>query len=208
MVCFYGQHYICFFYHWASAKWVLFDDSRVKRGLTWKEVLEMCVGGKLLPCLLFFETISLKRSRRIDVSSSSSSSSSLPCPASASSPSSVFVSDSELLCNPSVSQAQAASQMATARTATGEGAERNAPCTTRGEEFFSSSDSERELGQSLPSDAWMRFLDGGCSSRKTEAEEEYGKEGLQLFCAEVRTSVRDGDLVLRWWQCGLPIYRT
>ncbi|PHJ22443.1 ubiquitin carboxyl-terminal hydrolase [Cystoisospora suis] len=186
MVCFYGQHYVCFFYHWASAKWVLFDDSRVKRALTWKTVLEMCVGGKLLPCLLFFEKISLRRSRHIDVCSSSSSASFPPSAVSTTSPlTSVFMSNSEFLsnpCSPSIPLAEVFGRGVALR----DDPERNTPGSrTTGEEFFSSSDSEREAEPSLPSDAWNRFLSGNDNGGQRKSDEEYGKEGLQLFCAEM-----------------------
>ncbi|KEP65675.1 UNVERIFIED_CONTAM: hypothetical protein HHA_248710 [Hammondia hammondi] len=151
MVCFYGQHYVCFFHHWASAKWVLFDDSRVKRGLMWKDVVSMCVAGKLLPCLLFFERISLRRAnRRIRVSSSSSAFS-------------------------SVANSLSAAPRHGVR-------DEFLACQTRGDSSRETSEDSSEESASFFGGRTHRIGDGEIWREKRA---EYGKEALQLFCAEM-----------------------
>ncbi|KYK68152.1 ubiquitin carboxyl-terminal hydrolase [Toxoplasma gondii TgCatPRC2] len=151
MVCFYGQHYVCFFHHWASAKWVLFDDSRVKRGLMWKDVVSMCVAGKLLPCLLFFERISLRRAnRRIRLS----------CSSSALSP---------------VANSLSAAPRHGVR-------EEFLACQTSGDSILETSEDSSEESASFLCGRTHGIGDGELWREK---HDEYGKEALQLFCAEM-----------------------
>ncbi|CBZ56059.1 hypothetical protein NCLIV_064850 [Neospora caninum Liverpool] len=154
MVCFYGQHYVCFFHHWASAKWVLFDDSRVKRGLTWKGVVSMCVAGKLLPCLLFFERISLRpANRRIKLS-----------------PPSAFPSSSSFGETPT----HPGNSMRRADVQRSEG--QDMCCRVMSEDSAEESPSfARRHGQRT----------GNGELWREGQRDEYGKEDLQLFCAEM-----------------------
>ncbi|PFH38139.1 hypothetical protein BESB_004800 [Besnoitia besnoiti] len=142
MVSFYGRHYVCFFHHWGSGKWVLFNDSRVTRGLTWTDVVSMCVSGKLLPCLLFFERISFAAVSRWDLR-----------PSFFPPPSSSFSS-----------------------------------CASSASSAFSSSSSGSFSASEVPAAGLRRAPPDGDRPEAPAAarrKEEYGKEALQIFCAEM-----------------------
>jgi hypothetical protein len=55
LICYYGMHYIAFFYCWARKKWVLFDDTRVREEKDWSSVVSIIVSGQYVPTLLFYE---------------------------------------------------------------------------------------------------------------------------------------------------------
>ncbi len=57
MVCFYGRHYMCFFYNKAAKMWLLFDDYNVKKVGPWEQVHHRLVNGRLQPVLLFYENL-------------------------------------------------------------------------------------------------------------------------------------------------------
>ncbi|CAI9787272.1 unnamed protein product [Fraxinus pennsylvanica] len=57
MVCYYGQHYICFAYNHESELWIMYDDETVKVIGGWNDVVPMCVRGRLQPQVLFFEAV-------------------------------------------------------------------------------------------------------------------------------------------------------
>eukprot|EP00743_Colponemidia_sp_Colp-15_P008670 GILK01009438.1.p1 GENE.GILK01009438.1~~GILK01009438.1.p1 ORF type:complete len:456 (+),score=26.12 GILK01009438.1:70-1368(+) len=55
MVCYYGRHYVCFFFNHKYNKWIYFNDRLVQVLDTWKDVLVRCIRGNYQPVLLFFE---------------------------------------------------------------------------------------------------------------------------------------------------------
>lgn len=55
MVCFYGRHYVSFFYSSRSQQWYLFDDSKVKAIGSWEAVYNRILKGSYQPTLLFWE---------------------------------------------------------------------------------------------------------------------------------------------------------
>ncbi|MQM12438.1 hypothetical protein Taro_045358 [Colocasia esculenta] len=55
VVCYYGQHYVCFAYNCQHEEWVMCDDNSVKVVGGWTDVLLMCEKGHLQPQVLFFE---------------------------------------------------------------------------------------------------------------------------------------------------------
>jgi len=59
-VCYYGRHYVAYFFSWAMQKWVLFDDSRVRIEDDWTKVANMIATGAMMPCLLFFEQLHVR----------------------------------------------------------------------------------------------------------------------------------------------------
>ncbi|CAA7395309.1 unnamed protein product [Spirodela intermedia] len=57
MVCYYGQHYVCFAYCHQHAEWVMYDDYKVMVIGGWSDVLSRCKRGHLQPQVLFFEAV-------------------------------------------------------------------------------------------------------------------------------------------------------
>uniref|UniRef100_A0A1D1YV94 Inactive ubiquitin carboxyl-terminal hydrolase 54 n=1 Tax=Anthurium amnicola TaxID=1678845 RepID=A0A1D1YV94_9ARAE len=57
VVCYYGQHYVCFAYNHQHEEWVMYDDNTVKVIGGWDDVLSMCQKGYLQPQVLFFEAV-------------------------------------------------------------------------------------------------------------------------------------------------------
>jgi len=56
MICYYGKHYIAFFFNSARKQWFYFDDSTVKMvGTEWTDIQSRCVKGHLQPSVLFYE---------------------------------------------------------------------------------------------------------------------------------------------------------
>lgn len=55
MICFYGCHYVSFFWCWAKMKWTLFDDTRIKEEKDWSSVVQTVIAGQYVPTLLFYE---------------------------------------------------------------------------------------------------------------------------------------------------------
>ncbi|OWA51518.1 Inactive ubiquitin carboxyl-terminal hydrolase 54 [Hypsibius exemplaris] len=80
MICFYGRHYVSFFYHSRYQKWMHFDDASVKViGADFSQVLAKCIKGHMQPLLLFyanpeFETTVGDDERYLTASSSDTSS--------------------------------------------------------------------------------------------------------------------------------------
>ena len=57
MICYYGKHYIAFFYNHIRKQWFYFDDSNVKAvGSEWLDIQERCIRGRLQPSVLFYES--------------------------------------------------------------------------------------------------------------------------------------------------------
>lgn len=57
MVCYFGQHFICFAHSHEHKKWIMYDDETVKLIGCWDDVISMCEGQHLQPQLLFFEAV-------------------------------------------------------------------------------------------------------------------------------------------------------
>jgi hypothetical protein len=57
LICYYGMHYVAFFYCWARKKWVLFDDTRVQEENDWSSVASIIVDGHFVPTVVFFERL-------------------------------------------------------------------------------------------------------------------------------------------------------
>ena len=56
VLCYFGWHYVAFFYSAAERLWVSFDDSAVRPvGATWAEAQARIADGHLQPLLLFYE---------------------------------------------------------------------------------------------------------------------------------------------------------
>merc|ERR1719331_1203260 len=55
LICYYGMHYIAFFYCWARKKWVLFDDTRVREENDWSSVVSVIMSGQYVPTVVFYE---------------------------------------------------------------------------------------------------------------------------------------------------------
>jgi len=56
MICYYGKHYIAFFFNYARKQWFYFDDSTVKMvGTEWSDIQNRCTKGHLQPSVLFYE---------------------------------------------------------------------------------------------------------------------------------------------------------
>ncbi|KAI8533841.1 hypothetical protein RHMOL_Rhmol10G0041300 [Rhododendron molle] len=55
MVCYFGQHHICFAYSHELEKWIMYDDETVKEVGCWDDVISTCERGRLQPQFLFFE---------------------------------------------------------------------------------------------------------------------------------------------------------
>ncbi|XP_057491243.1 uncharacterized protein LOC130776982 isoform X3 [Actinidia eriantha] len=55
MVCYHGQHYVCFAYNHQHQKWILYNDETMKDIGSWKDVTSECERGRLQPQVLFFE---------------------------------------------------------------------------------------------------------------------------------------------------------
>lgn len=57
MICYYGLHYVAFFYNRKRSEWIVFDDSTVKPvGVTWSVVQQKCIKGRLQPAVVFYES--------------------------------------------------------------------------------------------------------------------------------------------------------
>jgi len=57
MICYYGKHYIAFFYNYNRKQWFYFDDSTVKMvGTEWSDIQARCERGHLQPSVLFYES--------------------------------------------------------------------------------------------------------------------------------------------------------
>ena len=54
-VCYYGRHYLAFFWSHAYGEWLLFDDRRVVLVGDWPELCRRAVAGKLQPILVFYQ---------------------------------------------------------------------------------------------------------------------------------------------------------
>ncbi|KAF7130792.1 hypothetical protein RHSIM_Rhsim10G0031400 [Rhododendron simsii] len=57
MVCYFGQHHICFAFSHEREKWIMYDDETVKEVGCWDDVISMCERGRLQPQFLFFEAV-------------------------------------------------------------------------------------------------------------------------------------------------------
>lgn len=55
MICFYGCHYVSFFWSWPKMKWILFDDTRLKEEEDWSSVVQIIMAGQYVPTVLFYE---------------------------------------------------------------------------------------------------------------------------------------------------------
>mmetsp|Transcript_159906 Transcript_159906/g.298249 ORF Transcript_159906/g.298249 Transcript_159906/m.298249 type:complete len:679 (+) Transcript_159906:162-2198(+) len=55
LICYYGMHYIAFFWCWNRQKWVLFDDTKVREEKDWSSVVSIIIGGQYVPTVLFYE---------------------------------------------------------------------------------------------------------------------------------------------------------
>uniref|UniRef100_A0A7S1N1E2 USP domain-containing protein n=1 Tax=Eutreptiella gymnastica TaxID=73025 RepID=A0A7S1N1E2_9EUGL len=53
-ICFYGGHYVCFFFNVTLRQWIFFDDSNVRVVGTLQQVTTQMVDGRLLPLVLFY----------------------------------------------------------------------------------------------------------------------------------------------------------
>lgn len=60
MVCYYGKHYVSFFYSMQTCKWFLFDDQTVRNVGTWQQLCDTILSGLYQPTLLFWEQDELK----------------------------------------------------------------------------------------------------------------------------------------------------
>lgn len=52
---FYGEHYSAFIYSAEQKLWRFADDAAVRPVGSWKQVVELCVRGRLQPSVLFYE---------------------------------------------------------------------------------------------------------------------------------------------------------
>jgi len=58
MICYYGKHYISYFYSFANLQWFMFDDATVKPvGIDWTAIRERCLKGRMKPTVLFYESL-------------------------------------------------------------------------------------------------------------------------------------------------------
>lgn len=56
MICYYGQHYNCYFHSPVTKQWYVFDDVTINVvGCDWSAVKARCLRGHLQPSVLFFE---------------------------------------------------------------------------------------------------------------------------------------------------------
>ena len=55
VICYYGRHYVAFFFSAAHSSWLMFDDRRVSAVGLWEELCERAIAGKLQPILAFYE---------------------------------------------------------------------------------------------------------------------------------------------------------
>jgi hypothetical protein len=55
LVGYYGAHYFAFVLLPELQAWVMFDDTRVSRVGSWKDVRRKCELGRIQPSLLFYE---------------------------------------------------------------------------------------------------------------------------------------------------------
>jgi len=55
MVCYYGKHYVCFFFNILSAEWYLFDDQTIRSIGRFSALSDHIVRGAYQPTLLFWE---------------------------------------------------------------------------------------------------------------------------------------------------------
>jgi hypothetical protein len=55
MICFYGCHYVSFFWCWPKMKWILFDDTKIKEEKDWSSVVQIIIAGQYVPTVLFYE---------------------------------------------------------------------------------------------------------------------------------------------------------
>ena len=55
VVCYYGRHYLAFFWSPAYGGWLMFDDRRVFLVGEWEELCQRACAGKLQPILVFYQ---------------------------------------------------------------------------------------------------------------------------------------------------------
>lgn len=55
LICYYGMHYVAFFFCWARKKWILFDDTCVREEKDWSSVASIIMNGQYVPTILLFE---------------------------------------------------------------------------------------------------------------------------------------------------------
>ena len=55
VVCYYGRHYLAFFWSAVYGEWLMFDDRRVVLVGEWEELCRRAVAGKLQPILIFYQ---------------------------------------------------------------------------------------------------------------------------------------------------------
>jgi len=57
MICYYGAHYVAFFWCFMRMRWVLFDDMQVREEKDWACVSNLIASGRYVPTLLFYERL-------------------------------------------------------------------------------------------------------------------------------------------------------
>ncbi|KNC75432.1 hypothetical protein SARC_12042, partial [Sphaeroforma arctica JP610] len=68
MVCYYGQHYVSYFYSTSESKWFQVDDVRIREvGPSWSYLLRDCTKGKFQPVLTFYQTCSSEDAKQAGV---------------------------------------------------------------------------------------------------------------------------------------------
>lgn len=58
MICYYGRHYMTFFYSRRLRVWLLLDDAKVVPCGSWAAVADKCIAGCLQPTVIFYERLS------------------------------------------------------------------------------------------------------------------------------------------------------
>ena len=54
-ICYYGKHYLSFFYSPSHAAWLRFNDGTIKVSGGWEDTAEKIIRGHLQPTILFFQ---------------------------------------------------------------------------------------------------------------------------------------------------------
>lgn len=56
MICYYGKHYVAYFYNFKSKLWYVYDDTNVQPvGSEWPMIRDRCLRGRLQPNIIFYE---------------------------------------------------------------------------------------------------------------------------------------------------------
>ncbi|KJE91450.1 hypothetical protein CAOG_02583 [Capsaspora owczarzaki ATCC 30864] len=66
LVCYYGKHYIAFFYNPRDRMWMMYDDATVKPvGPTWASLIAKCKASKFQPAVLLYQRCTFEEARAL-----------------------------------------------------------------------------------------------------------------------------------------------